>query len=94
MNWRRKLRRITGWAISGQMEAGLVVFGGEIRCAPRTPSQLVGDGEDHGAVAVTNVPLGALQVIGAWRLPQLVARVDDAVLRFAAFRAPTAATLQ
>ena len=46
------------------------------------------DGEDHGAVAVAHVPFSPLDVAGAGRFLELVARVNGAVLGLAPSRAP------
>ena len=72
------------------MQVGLPVFNGKLQGFQRASGQMLGNAENHCAVRIPDIPLGALEIVRAGCLVQLVAGVKRPVLGPAALGTPSA----
>lgn len=77
-------------AVRRDVKAWLFVLPGKCEGAERAAGHLLGEGENNRPVRVPDIPLGSLEVIRRWSLDQPILSADGTILRFPAFRTPSA----
>src|SRR5439155_23434955 len=82
--------RWIGTGVGGQMQAGLAIVPGKLRCLFRSARQRRHEREDDSSIRVPHVPFCSLNVIARWRFLQPIPAGNLTVLRATTLRAPAA----